>query len=67
MERSFKAASAAMYFALFAATPTKDEIPDWHIITAAGEFVGSPVEAGALAKTGKVRDAAKVKAALGAK
>lgn len=50
---------------LFVATPVKDELPDWHIVTPAGEFVASPMEAESLAKAGKVKDAAKVLVALG--
>jgi WD40 repeat protein len=52
---------------LFVAPPTKDELPAWHVVTAAGEVVGSPAEVEALVKDGKVKDAAKVKEALGAK
>jgi WD40 repeat protein len=52
---------------LFAAEPKKDVPPQWHILTATGEFVASAGEAEALAKSGKVKDAAKVKDALGAK
>ena len=54
---------------LFVAPPRKDkdEVPDWHILTAAGEVVGSPAEVEALVKDGKVKDAAKVKEALGVK
>jgi|GEM_PF-4932509 len=50
---------------LFTAAPGKDELPDWHIVTPTGEFVASPAEAESLAKAGKVKDAAKVLAALG--
>jgi DNA-binding beta-propeller fold protein YncE len=42
-------------------------LPEWHILTAAGDFVASPAEAEALAKAGKVKDAEKVKDALGVK
>ncbi|MBN9121546.1 MAG: hypothetical protein J0I06_20755 [Planctomycetes bacterium] len=53
---------------LFAVQPEKaGVVPGWHILTAAGEFVGSPKEAAALADNGKVQDAAKVKEALGVK
>jgi Tol biopolymer transport system component len=53
---------------LLAAKPEKASAPpEWHILTAAGNFVASPAESEALAKNGKVKDAAKVKEALGAK
>jgi hypothetical protein len=52
---------------LFSASPPKDGFSEWHIVTAAGEVVGSPGEVEALVTGGKVRDAAKVRAALGVK
>lgn len=52
---------------LFSAPPPKDGLPDWYIVTAAGDVVGSTEEVEALVKGGKVRDAAKVRAALGVK
>jgi Tol biopolymer transport system component len=53
---------------LFAAAPEKTGArPEWHVVTAAGEFVASPGEAKTLAETGKVKDVAKVKEALGVK
>ena len=52
---------------LFVAPPRKDDVPDWHIVTAGGEIVGSPAEVEALVKGGKVKDAAKVREALGVK
>lgn len=52
---------------LFAARPMKDEGPAWHILSAAGEVVGSTEEVETLVKGGKVRDAVKVKEALGVK
>lgn len=57
----------ALKATLFAAIATKDEVPAWHIVTAANEFVSSASEEESLAKSGKKRDAAKVKEALGAK
>lgn len=57
----------ALKATLFAAVPKSDEVPAWHIVTAAGGFVGSPAEAETLAKSGKAKDAAKVKDALGVK
>lgn len=50
---------------LFSARVEKDELPAWYILTPAGEVVGSAGEVEALVKGGKVRDATKVKAALG--
>ncbi len=52
---------------LFVGNVTKDEVPTWHIVTGAGAVVGSPRDVEALVKSGKVKDAAKVKAALGVK
>lgn len=52
---------------LFAGPAVKDELPAWHIVTGTGAVVGSPAEVEALVKSGKVKDAAKVKTALGTK
>jgi hypothetical protein len=52
---------------LFVGELKKDELPEWHIATAAGEVVGSPGELESLTKAGKVKDAAKVKESLGVK
>ena len=63
--RVYAAESRELKATLFATAPDKAGArPSWHIVTAAGEFVGSPDEAKALAESGKVKDAAKVKEAL---
>ena len=65
--RVYDADTRELKATLFAAVPKNDEVPAWHIVTAAGGFVGSPAEAETLAKSGKAKDAAKVKDALGVK
>jgi hypothetical protein len=57
----------ALTATLFTANSEKGELPPWHILTANGECVGSAAQVDALVKGGKVRDAAKVREALGAK
>jgi WD40 repeat protein len=64
---AYDATKRARTATLFAGVADKATVPAWHIVTAANEAVGAPAELEALVKTGKVKDAAKVKAALGAK
>lgn len=52
---------------LFVARLPKEGTPEWHILTPAREAVGSATEIAALEKSGCKVDAAKVRAALGAK
>lgn len=64
---AYEAARRARTATLFAGVAEKAAVPAWHIVTAANEAVGAPAELEALVKAGKVKDAAKVRAALGAK
>jgi hypothetical protein len=57
----------ALAVTLFVAPQPKTGTPEWHIITPARDAVGSATEAAALEKDGFKLDAAKVRAALGAK
>ncbi|MBM3981136.1 MAG: hypothetical protein FJ304_12780 [Planctomycetes bacterium] len=64
---AYDATKRARTATLFAGIADKAAVPAWHIVTTANEAVGAPAELEALITAGKVKDAAKVKAALGTK